>query len=87
MPFLFLTPLKLLIRQRRQLDYVGVSRKFITVDEIRQAIEETCESIIEVPLRNMGPGHGAKGKQRWLITDADVAEMYKAHEGKKEILL
>ena len=26
-------------------------------------------------------------KQRWLITDADVAEMYKIHEGKKEILL
>ena len=54
------------VNPSKKTDYVieklhGVSWKFITVDEIRKAIEETCESMIEVPLRNMGyvePGHG-----------------------------
>ena len=33
------------------------------------------------------PGHGAKGKQRWLASPEDLKDMYTAHEGKKEILL
>ena len=33
------------------------------------------------------PGHGVKGKQRWLMNNEDVADMYTVHEGKKEILL
>ena len=68
----------------------GLKRKFKTVDEIKEAIEECCESNVSLPIDSLGyvePGHGAKGKQRWLITDADVTDMYKAHQGKKEILL
>jgi hypothetical protein len=33
------------------------------------------------------PGHGMKGKKQWLLTDADVEEMYKKHFGKSSILL
>ena len=33
------------------------------------------------------PGHGVKGKQRWLMSDEDVVDMYTIHDGKKEILL
>lgn len=33
------------------------------------------------------PGHGAKGRQRWLVEDKDLEEVYKMHQGKKEILL
>ena len=36
---------------------------------------------MSLPVDSLGyvePGHGAKGKQRWLITDADVTDMYKA---------
>ena len=32
-------------------------------------------------------GHGAKGKECWLHTDADIKEMYEQHKVKKEILL
>ena len=33
------------------------------------------------------PGHGAKGKKRWITSEADLKEMYLAYGGKKEILL
>ena len=68
----------------------GVKRSFQKVDEIKETIKEYCDEYVSVPIDSLGyvePGHGAKGKQRWLITDADVADMYKAHQGKKEILL
>lgn len=28
------------------------------------------------------PGHGIKGKPRWLLCDEDVADMYTLHDGK-----
>ena len=65
----------------------GVKTSFKKVDEIKGIIEEHCDDNVSVPIDSLGyvePGHGAKGKQRWLITDADIADMYK---GKKEILL
>ena len=68
----------------------GVKMSFKKVDEIKGIIEEHCDDNVSVPIDSLGyvePGHGAKGKQRWLITDADIADMYKAHQGKKEILL
>ena len=33
------------------------------------------------------PGHGARGKQRWLTSADDLKDMYSTHQGKKEILL
>ena len=66
----------------------GLVNLFISVEELKQAVEDTCD--IDVALENMGyiePGHRAKGKQRWLMRDADVSEMNRVHQGKKEILL
>ena len=33
------------------------------------------------------PGHGAKGRQLWISSNADVQQMYAQCDGKKEILL
>ena len=33
------------------------------------------------------PGHGCRGKQRWIVTEEDVEEMYRDHYGKVKILL
>ena len=30
------------------------------------------------------PGRGVKGKQRWLLSDEDVADMYTLHDGRKK---
>ena len=83
------------VNPAKKTDYIieklhGLNVKFTTVHEVRQAIDEKCQSDVEVPVQNIGyvePGHGPKGKQRWLITEGDLAEMYKCHQGKKEILL
>ena len=67
-----------------------LKRIFKSVEEIKDAIEDSCDSSASLPVDSVGyiePGYGAKGKQRWLIPEADIAEMYKAHQGKKEILL
>ena len=34
----------------------------------------------------MKPGHGAKGRQRWLHDDGDLNDLYQLHKGKKEIM-
>ena len=50
-------------------------------EEFRNVEEDTIEmGFIE-------PGHGAKGRQQWLVDDDDLADMYKAYNGEKEILL
>ncbi len=33
------------------------------------------------------PGHGLRGKQRWLSSDDDLCTMYETHSGNTEILL
>ena len=44
----------------------------------------------KISLESVGyiePGHGAKGKQRWLTSIDDLKDMYRVHKGKTEILL
>lgn len=65
----------------------GLNEIFVSVEELKTAIGEGCESAQVNTIGYVEPGHGAKGKQRWLISDADVAEMYKIYQNKKEILL
>ena len=45
-------------------------------------MDEQCLS-----LGYIEPGHGCKGKQRWLYSDEDLQEMYSIYSGKDEILL
>ena len=33
----------------------------------------------------IAPGHGTKGKQKWLATDEDISEMNLEHETKKDV--
>ena len=35
----------------------------------------------------MDPGHGWKGKQRWITCDEDLKDMYKTYGSKMEILI
>lgn len=35
----------------------------------------------------MDPGHGWKGKQRWISCNDDLQDMYEVHRSKKEILI
>ena len=78
---------------KRKAEYViqrlhGISKKFDTIDELKAAVGEVCQG--QVSLESFGyiePGHGAKGKQRWLACNEDLEDLYRVYHGKKEILL
>ena len=38
----------------------------------------------EIELGFIQPGHGFKGKQKWLCSDNCLREMYEEHKGKKK---
>lgn len=66
----------------------GVTGQRTSVESLKEAVLEVCKE--NVSLDNFGfiePGHGVKGKQRWLISNEDLKDMYAIHQGKKEILL
>jgi hypothetical protein len=57
---------------------------------LKKQIEEDCKEQVECPIKQIGyiePGHGLRGKQRWLSSDDDLAEMYGLFQGKKELTL
>ena len=63
------------------------SAKFASIEELRIELKS-----IDVATKDFGyiePGHGAKGKQHWLITQEDLDEMYVALDKKikHEVLL
>lgn len=66
----------------------GMNKKFHSIDTLKEAVLNSCkEKISEESFGYIEPGHGAKGKQRWLTSSEDLKDLYRIHEGKKEILL
>ena len=60
-------------------------QKFESVDDLkRQMLAEYREKIGE-PIEQLGyiePGHGLRGKQRWLSSNNDLNQMYLVHKKK-----
>ena len=51
---------------------------------------ESCRDKVPSDIEQLGyiePGHGSKGKLRWLLNDQDIEDMYKIYLQKREILL
>ena len=65
----------------------GIAGSFDSVDKLKDVISEAQEGLCLDNFGYIEPGHGAKGKQCWLMSDDDLKEMYSVHKGKKEILL
>ena len=66
----------------------SITKKFDSIDDLKGAVDEACQG--KVSLESFGyiePGHGAKGKQRWLACSEDLDDLYRVYHGKKEILL
>lgn len=66
-----------------------VTKRFESVDEIKENLVSTIQGLPSVidQLGYIEPGHGAKGRQRWLSSYDDLKDMYSLHEKKLEILL
>ena len=73
----------------------GRVQKLRNITEFSSLVElsEQVGSILEVSdtshfvIGYYEPGHGSKGKKRWLMDDEDVQEMLRMYTKKKEILL
>jgi len=64
--------------------------RFMSVDDLKSRVLEAFKDKLPTKLETLGyiePGHGLRGKQRWLIKDDDLEEMYKLCTGKSEIIL
>ena len=65
----------------------GLTKQYSSLEELKTAVSEVCKEAVLDHFGYIEPGHGAKGKQRWLQSDRDIKDMYHLHEGKREILL
>ena len=69
-----------------------VSCRFTTVLNLQKSLSEcyptfiSCDAV-DIEVGYITPGHGARGKQRWICDDIDLTDMYKEYKGKKEIVV
>ena len=69
-----------------------IKQKFTSVTQLESKLVENFDTLRPVDENGLSmgyiePGHGYKGKQRWLCCDEDLREMYSIYSGKKEILM
>ena len=65
---------------------LGAQVRF-SLDELTEELKKCVKTISPSQIGYIEPGHGLKGKQRWLCTDEDVDTMYDIYTSKTEILL
>lgn len=83
------------MKSRKKSEYCVLSLEYDQVfkdaDHVRKELREAFPDRISCEagdaLGYIEPGHGCRGKQRWITSDNDVSQMYDDHKGKKEILL
>lgn len=64
-------------------------QKYESIDSLKKQVVCEFGDKVGQPLKQLGyiePGHGLRGKQRWLSSTEDLLNMYEIH-GKKEITL
>ena len=69
-----------------------IKQRFVTVSQLSSKLVENFEELRPVDSSGLSmgyiePGHGYKGKQRWLCVDEDLCEMYSIYSGRSEILM
>ena len=68
-----------------------LSCRFETPQELKdQLCGAFCDQIGDTDELEFGyilPGHGAQGKQQWIVEAEDLRDMYEDYKGKKEIIM
>lgn len=66
-------------------------KRFEMVDDIKTSLAKwtnlELSKEFDLAIGYIEPGHGAKGRKRWLHDDSDLVDLYQLHKGKKEIML
>ena len=76
-----------LMKSSRKSEYSVEKLASTATFKTRQQLLEEIEVSFNVTPNDIGyiePGHGLKGKQRWLTSDADLTEMYTIYDKKKD---
>lgn len=79
-----------LIKYSRKSDYTLEKLKSSVVFTKLESLLDEIKLSFDVQPLHVGyiePGHGIKGRQRWLKTDDDLTEMYSVFTKKKEVIL
>ena len=62
---------------------------YSSVDDLKEQLLKEFRDKVSDPVQSIGyiePGHGLRGKQRWLYSESDLTTMYDIHN-RKEIIL
>ena len=68
---------------------IAFEGRFLDLDHLKDTIYQEFPEQVPQANQNLGyiePGHGIKGRQRWIASSSDLTLMYQAHK-KKEIIL
>ena len=82
-----------IVSSKKRSEYViqnlRLTTRFSSLKNLKEQVMSKCDGKVSFDegFGYIEPGRGVKGKQRWLLSDEDVADMYTLHNGKKEILL
>ena len=73
------------MRKWRDVDY----KQFETVNDIKVGLAKwmNLSKEFDLAIGYIEPGHGTKGRKRWLHDDSDLIDLYQLYKGKKEIML
>ena len=59
------------------------STRFQTIEDFQDKLRGELDGHGEtIEMGYVEPGHGVRGKQRWLLNNDDLADMYEAYSGK-----
>lgn len=80
-----------IISCKKKSDYVIQKLRSSTIFESKEELKRELSEVQDIPsvIEQLGyiePGHGAKGRQRWLSSPEDFRDMYTLHRNKAEIL-
>ena len=59
---------------------------FSSLESIKTALKDRGGNVSD-GIGYIEPGHGLNGKQKWLLDDDDVSEMYAVHKKSRELML
>ena len=75
--------------RERKSDYtvekLNFMSKFSSVEELRDELKSTLQ-FLPSEFGFVEPGHGLRGKQRWIHDDADIEEMYNGFPRRRDFL-
>ena len=61
------------------------SSKFSSIEELRSVLKSDLQ-FLPSEFGFVEPGHGLRGKQRWIHAATDIEEMYNRYPGKRDFL-